>query len=361
MRIIALLFLVALATACSHPIEIVGEGNVLSATGTRDCYLVEAQAELTNCTENLIAGEYLETYTGVPLPGWEFHRWANYCTSAPGEPCSFDVPANTVEQAWGETAPPLVAIFREIVNTGLDSLFIGHSFFVPFARAMPFHAAEAGFSSHSQSVVFSGGGSGAPQALWENASKRAEIQGILDEGDTQLFGMTYHFDYLTLEGYRNWVDYALVQNPDTRFFVAMPWIPFPASFTAGEYDSLWDTVHPAIVHSIIDDLRAEYPGVDFFCIPYGGSAVELRNLYAAGNLPDVQTLVSNSQDSIFLDTLGHGDDILIALGELIWLRAIYDVDISSYSYDPGYQADLKGIADAIMDAHDSAYDAPYHG
>lgn len=360
MRIITLLFVVALATACSHPIEIVGEGNVLSASGDRDCYLAEAQAGELNCSQNMVTGDYLETYTGVPLSGWEFHRWANYCVNNPGVPCSFDVPASAVELAGGLTVPPLVAIFRETVNSGLDSLFIGHSFFAPFAYSMPFHSAEAGFVNHSQSVVFSGGATGAPQALWENPSKRANIQGILDTGDIQLFGMTYHYDYPTLEGYRNWVDYALEKNPDTRFFVGLPWFPFPESSSAASYDSTWHTLHPLLVHSIIDSLREEYPGVDFFCLPYGQSASELRSLFAAGNLPDVEVLLSNSQDAIFRDNLGHADDILLALGELVWLRALYDVDISSYSYDPGFQADLHGIADAIMDAHDPVYNAPYH-
>ena len=358
MRCILLLSLLAWVTACSHPIEIVGEGNVLSASGTRDCYLVEAQAQSPNCTENLVTGDYLETYTGVALPGWQFHRWANYCTASPGAPCSFDVSASVVDQALGYTAPPLIAIFRPTVNTGLQSLFIGHSFFVPFAHGMAFHASEAGFVNHGQSVVFSGGATGAPQALWENASKRQAIQNILDQGDTQLFGMTYHFNYPSMEGYRNWVDYALAQNPDTRFFVAMPWLPNPADTPASNYDAVWHAVHPAIAHPIIDTLRAEYPGVDFFCVPYGQSAAELRNLYAAGNLPDVQTLVSGTQDAIYRDAFGHADDILVALGELVWLRALYDVDLTNYAYDPGFQTDLKSIASDIMAEHDSAYDAP---
>lgn len=36
MRVITPLAVVVLATACSHPIEIVGEENVLSASGSRD-------------------------------------------------------------------------------------------------------------------------------------------------------------------------------------------------------------------------------------------------------------------------------------------------------------------------------------
>ncbi len=46
------------------------------------------------------------------------------------------------------------------------------------------------------------------------------------------------------------------------------------------------------------------------------------------------------------------------LGRLVWLRAIYGVDLSSYACDPGYTVDLLAIADTIMDEYDSAYDAP---
>ncbi len=39
MKNLLLLCLLSTLYACSHPLEIVGEGHILSATGTRDCYL----------------------------------------------------------------------------------------------------------------------------------------------------------------------------------------------------------------------------------------------------------------------------------------------------------------------------------
>lgn len=349
---------VLVTAACAHPIEIVGEGDVVSASGTRDCSHADHTAGSPNCTQNLITGDYSETYTGVPAPGWHFHRWGNYCSGATDNTCTFDLPAALVDQFAGEAAAPLVAIFRPDVITGYDSLFIGHSFFAPFANAMAFHGPNAGFPDHTQDVVFAGGANGAPEALWNNATKRAEIQAVLDNGDVDLFGMTYHPDYPSLTGYRNWVDYALERNPDTRFFVAMPWLPYPETMDAGTYEAVWHAAHETLGHGIVDSLRDEYPGVDFYGIPYGQAAVELYNLYADGLLPDVDTLVSGSRDAIFRDNLGHADDILAALGELVWLRAIYGVPLSEYSFDPGYSTDLKAIADAIMDGHDPDYDAP---
>lgn len=347
-----------LLQGCSHPIEIVGEGDVLSASGNRDCLLEDHAANLDNCSKNLVANDYQETYYAVPRADWTFHRWANYCGDATGNECEFNVSADTVQQFWGQTASPLTAIFRPTVNTGLNALLIGHSFFEPYAAAMPAHAQRAGFTDHTQTRFFSGGASGSPQALWENASKRTAIQAVLDSGDIDLFGMTYHPNYPDIEGYRNWVNYALENNPDTRFFIALPWLTTPASFDTATYENLWHLYHPAIAHNFIDTLRAENPGVDFYCIPYGQSAVELRTLYSAGNLPEVDALISNSGDAIYRDNLGHADDILVALGELVWLRAIYGVDLSTYNYDTGYTTDLKAIAQSIMDAHDVHYNAP---
>ena len=355
---LAVLATALLAVACNHPIEIVGEGDVTSASGTRDCTLADYTAGSPNCTENDIVGEYDETYTGVAATGWHFHRWVNYCINATSNSCSLEVESDLVAAAQGQTVPPLVAIFRPDVITGFDSLFIGHSFFWPFAQGMPFHATNAGFVDHDQDLVTSGGASGTPEALWNNPTKRAQIQSVLDGGDVDLFGMTYHPAYPTLTGYRLWLDYALEQNPDTRFFLALPWLTDPGTYTANAYSSTWHAFHAAIWHDLLDDLRAEYPNIDIYGIPYGQAAVELYELYDAGQLPDVDSLVSSTGDAIFSDSFGHADDILVELGRLVWLRAIYGVDLSTYAYDPGYETDLIALADAIMDEHDPAYDAP---
>ncbi len=351
--LLALVFVLGCPVARVHPLEIVGQGDIVSASGDRDCSLSDFELGSGLCTLNASSGVYEETYLGVPHDGWRFHGWAA-CDEASGDSCSFAVPANAGD------LPPLVAIFRPVENYGLDSLLMGHSFFKPFAAHMPVLAYAAGVFDHAQSLVTAGGANGAPQALWENPSKRAEIQGALDGGDVELFGMTYHPDYPSLDGYVNWVDYALARNPDTRFFIALPWEPYPQSTTAATYASNWEAFHPLISHGLIDSLREMYPDVDFFCVPYGESAVALRNLFSAGNLPDVTTLVSPSEPSIYRDNLGHAQHVLVELGRLVWIRAIYDVDLPSLPYDTATLTDLVPIADAILDRHDPAYDAPYH-
>jgi len=243
-------------------------------------------------------------------------------------------------------------------QTGYNSLFIGHSFFVPFAEGMPFHAAQAGIVGHTQTVFFSGGASGAPEALWNHNSKRAAIQAVLDGGDIELFGMTYHPDYPSSVGYENWISYALAQNPDTRIMLALPWITYPRDYNATDYANLWLAGHATEWHDLIDYLRGLYPGVEIFCVPYGQAAGELRLLFEAGNLPDVSSMIGAADDAIFTDIgLGHAGDILVELGQLVWLNALYGVDLPTYAYDPGYITDLKGIAKAIMDAHYATYDA----
>ncbi|MDZ7783545.1 MAG: hypothetical protein U5K56_11640 [Halioglobus sp.] len=185
-------------------------------------------------------------------------------------------------------------VSADVPDPGFTSLFIGHSFFNPFAQGMPNYSAAAGIAGHTQSKVIAGGQNGAPQALWENATTRNKIQAILDGGDVELFGMTYHPVYPTTEGYENWIDYALEKNPTTRFFVALPWLDKPADYDAETFASTWHTFHATSWHDFIDSLRALYPGVDIYAIPYGQSAVELRNRFAAGELPAVANLIGDA-------------------------------------------------------------------
>ena len=98
-------------TACSHPIEIVGEGDVLSSTSDRDCLLEEFLSSNDNCAKNYVIGAYDETYHAVPRSGWKFTQWNNYCEEANTNTCSFNIPGQTVVNAWGATVPPLVAVF----------------------------------------------------------------------------------------------------------------------------------------------------------------------------------------------------------------------------------------------------------
>ena len=115
-----------LLMACSHPLQIEGEGDILSASGTRDCYLEEFQVGAENCRVNLVVDAYQETYYAVAREedGWEFSHWKNCFTDATGNECSFNLPAAVVRKAWGESVPPLVAVFQRREPVALYSYAI---------------------------------------------------------------------------------------------------------------------------------------------------------------------------------------------------------------------------------------------
>ena len=251
------------------------------------------------------------------------------------------------------------APFRVI--PGDNMMLMGHSFFKPMAEQMPFHAVRSGVAGHTQTVEFSGGATGAPLALWNDAGHRANVQAVLDTGTVELFGMTYEPTSPTTEGYELWFDYALSKNPDTKFFIGLPWADFPSNYAdAAAYANFWQTAHDGSWHFFIDQLRALYPGVEIFCIPYGQAALELRTLLEAGSLPDLTMLTGVAGDGLFRDNKGHGheDEILYDTAELVWLNAIYGVELDEYAYDPDYTTDIKAIAKSIMDGHDPDYNGP---
>jgi arylsulfatase A-like enzyme len=115
-RGISLVALLLLVAACKHPFEIVGEGDIYSQTGTRDCLLEDYQASQPNCTENIVTGDYFETYTADPRPGWKFDGWENYCGRRVDNTCSFNFEAALVDQFAGVIAPPLKANFSAAPN-----------------------------------------------------------------------------------------------------------------------------------------------------------------------------------------------------------------------------------------------------
>jgi type IV pilus assembly protein PilY1 len=83
----------------------------MSASGDRTCLLEYFQAGDAVCSKNYAVGDYQETYYAVPRTGWQFDGWRNYCTDAATNECSFEVAAATVKKVWGQTMPPLQAVF----------------------------------------------------------------------------------------------------------------------------------------------------------------------------------------------------------------------------------------------------------
>ncbi len=259
----------------------------------------------------------------------------------------------TVEVASGLIPQVEPACRRPEPGDGINALYIGHSFGRSFAARLPQWAEAIGVDNHVQSIVFRGGESGAPQALWANQATRTEIQGILDQGQTNLLILICCSEQFRVDGtdpaIRQWIDYALAQNPNTRIALALPWPDFPQDYPSGdEYAALFNG-GLLLWHRLINRLRVDYPGVDIFCIPHGRAALELRTLYEADRLPDVDAMIrGDGEVGIFTDQKGHAANILLDVGTLVWLGAIYGVDVSNYPLDREYATDLPGLAELIL-------------
>lgn len=121
--------LLLIIQACSHPIEIVGEGDVSSNYG-RSCTLEDTLTVPVpdNCAKNYVVYDYFDTYTATPRAGWQFDHWGNYCTDGTDNTCTFNFSADQVRGAWFQTMLPLVAVFTPIGGVDCSTIAPGSSF-----------------------------------------------------------------------------------------------------------------------------------------------------------------------------------------------------------------------------------------
>lgn len=242
---------------------------------------------------------------------------------------------------------------------GFTSVFMGHSFFQPPAFRLEGYASTARLTEHSQSIVSAGGANGAPEGLWKDQAKRAEIQALLATGQVELLGMTYHPEYPTLDGYRLWIDEALTHNPRTSFFIGMPWLLDPGTMTSAQYAVEWQKAYDQIIPPIVDGLRSEYPLSTIFAIPYGRAAAVLYQLFDQGQLRNVSRLVGDARTSLFRDDMGHAGEIIDELAGLVWLRSIYCTNLTQFTFRSSYSLDLRPFGNAIVDQQNVDHQAPW--
>ena len=110
------LLLLSVVTACSHPLVIVGNGDIISSTGEHDCLFEDGYCA------NYVAGDYDVTYRATPRAGWVFSEWEGCGNQFPN--CTISVPSNTVALYWGETTPALTAVFTQssrLVTLNVDN------------------------------------------------------------------------------------------------------------------------------------------------------------------------------------------------------------------------------------------------
>jgi hypothetical protein len=106
---------------------------------------------------------------------------------------------------------------------------------------------------------------------------------------------------------------------------------------------------------MVDILRIEFPSTKIFTIPTGWTSVNLDQMNMNNELLDDISRFGPQPTSLFTDTKGHQGDIIRETGSLLWLSSIYNVDLSAFSYETGFNTDLHEIAKQITDSHDSNY------
>lgn len=254
----------------------------------------------------------------------------------------------------------------EEITQGYNMLLIGNSFFKPYANHLTTVATDAGIVAHQANTIFRGGDNGRPINFWNdsNSAEHQQIKAALDVGNIEIFGMTAgHEPDNRIEGHRAWIQYALQNNPDITIFIAVPPIDFPADWDqlAAEYgydsiQELYDYFVNDIVHrEMVDELRAEFPNTHIFTIPTGWATINLAQMKQDNLLQDDIEMFGPKPISIFTDQKGHQGQIVIEAGTLLWLNSIYGVDLSTNSYQTGFNTDLHGLAQQISNAHDPNY------
>ncbi|MEL0327008.1 MAG: hypothetical protein VXA09_08420, partial [Burkholderiaceae bacterium] len=252
------------------------------------------------------------------------------------------------------TEPP-----EEVNADEYNVLYIGHSFGRPFAQKLETFAHDSGFEDQASYIEFSGGASGAPDALWADDEHRENIKAYLDTGEIDVLIMICcSIEFIETEGESDaaiwsFASYALARNPDIRIGLAMPWKDYPQDYdSAAEYREGADEAYAMWVN-LANDLNADYPAADVFTINHGEAVYDLRAAYEAGELEeDVEQLTGPAQTSVFTDTKGHAGTITQDTGTLIWLHAVHGVEPNDAPAFPQWKSDIRAIAQAVVDKED---------
>jgi hypothetical protein len=260
------------------------------------------------------------------------------------------------------------------VEDGGNLLLIGNSFFRPYAENLDVVALDAGYQNHNSTLVIRGGENGRPINFWNDSTSQEhqEIKYALDQGGLDFFGMTSgHNSENRIEGHKNWIEYAIQNNPNITIFISISPFDFPAgdpnstrpnwnllSIENGfnSIQELYDYYVNEIIHKeIVDELRIIFPTTNIFTIPTGWATKNLAQMQLDDLLLDEIELFGPKPISIFTDPKGHQGQIVIEAGTLIWLNSIYNEELSGNNYETGFNTDLHSIAEDIMNSHNSDY------
>lgn len=204
-------------------------------------------------------------------------------------------------------------------------LFLGHSFFIPVAKTFDEMARASGLPRHQAQFVMSGGGGGAPGRIWQSSRHRKAATEILESGSIEVLGMTYYDESnCSAEDYGRWIDLAAKHNPHVHIFIGMCWPDSPEA-TPSEFDKILDGASGRVFNTVTE-LRGKYPKLTIQFINYGKVASELKSRHSDGDLPQIDSLIGRSNQSLFRDQKGHAGPMLRELAASTWLQQLYDVD-----------------------------------
>ena len=231
-----------------------------------------------------------------------------------------------------------------IETRGYDMLLIGNSFFKPYAQKLNAMAVDAGFENHNATVVFRGGDNGRPLNFWNDTSSEAhnQIKMTLDQGNIDFFGMTAgKLPDNPTDGFREWIEYALQNNPDITVFLSIPPPDYPSNWPqlaeergfSNIQEVYTDFVKENIHNSLVDELRAEFTSTLIFTIPTGWACINLAQMNLDNLLLDEIEMSGAVETSIFVDPKGHQGEIVKQTGGLVWLNSLYDIDLSTNTYE----------------------------
>ncbi|MDA0715604.1 MAG: hypothetical protein O2866_05510 [archaeon] len=247
------------------------------------------------------------------------------------------------------------AIPIELNTEDYNVLYIGHSFGRVFAETLEDYAIDSDFSNHSSLIEFSGGASGAPDALWEDEEHRKNIKAYLDTGEIDVLIMICCSIEFIENGLQsdaaiwNFTTYAVEKNPNIRIGLAMPWKDFPAEYENGtDYRNNTDVAFNAWMN-LSSNLSSDFPTTNVFNFHHGAVMYQLRDMFEAGELKDdVEQLTGEKATSIFTDAKGHAGQIAIDTGALIWLHAVHGVEPMDMPIFERWNVDIRQIAHDVL-------------
>lgn len=242
---------------------------------------------------------------------------------------------------------------------GLKVLYAGHSFGWPFASNMDEATRLAEIDGHEQRVVVRGGENGAPQAMWEDPDVQSLIKEQLDDGAVDvviLICCSREFretagqsdQEVSDQAILEIVAYALAQNPETRFGLAMPWADFPSEYaTVDEHRAITDAAYPRY-RQLAENISEASNGVEVFAFYHGAAVYEIRARFEQGLIPELTNLIGPRRSSVFADEKGHAANMTKDAGTLIWLNAIYGINPLDLPPIERYAVDIREIAASAL-------------